>query len=130
MAHATTALMFTGAAEAAMTLYAEAFDDFAVQEILRWGPDGPGAEGTVMMATATLGGHGLRFSDSPDIHAFGFTPSISLFVGLDRAAQDRAVAALQEGGTFLMPLGDYGFSPRFCWLEDRFGVSWQLHLEG
>ena len=27
-----------------------------------------------------------------------------------------------------MPIGDYGFSQKFGWLVDRFGVSWQLDL--
>ena len=34
-----------------------------------------------------------------------------------------------EEGKVLMPIADYGFSKRFGWLADRFGVSWQLNLE-
>lgn len=35
---------------------------------------------------------------------------------------------LSEGGGVAMPLDDYGFSARFGWGIDRFGVSWQLNL--
>ena len=37
--------------------------------------------------------------------------------------------ALAAGGSFLMPAGDYGFSRRFAWLNDEFGVSWNQALE-
>ena len=42
---------------------------------------------------------------------------------------DKIAARLGEGGTELMPLGDYGFSERFCWVADRYGVTWQLNLQ-
>ena len=35
---------------------------------------------------------------------------------------------LADGGDVKMPLGDHGFSPRFGWLTDLFGVSWQFNL--
>ena len=39
-------------------------------------------------------------------------------------------AALSRDGAVLMPLGGYGFSQLFTWINDRFGVSWQLNLAG
>jgi predicted 3-demethylubiquinone-9 3-methyltransferase (glyoxalase superfamily) len=66
--------------------------------------------------------------DSDGPHQFTFTPATSLFVDLeDAAAFDRVYGGLAPGGTVLMAPGDYGFSPRFTWLNDRFGVSWQLN---
>ena len=76
-----------------------------------------------------LAGQDFFASDSFITHDFGFTPSLSTWVETDSEAQlDQLFAALSADGQVLMPLGNYGFSARFGWLNDRFGVSWQLNL--
>jgi predicted 3-demethylubiquinone-9 3-methyltransferase (glyoxalase superfamily) len=62
-------------------------------------------------------------------HDFGFTPSFSLFVTCESEEHiQRLTTALGDGGRELMPLNNYGFSRLFAWVNDRFGVSWQLIL--
>ena len=124
-----TQLMFEGSAEEAMTFYISLFPGSAVTSIERYGPGQAGQEGSVKRATFTLGNHALACIDSPAKHAFTFTPSTSLFVDCaDLSELERAYKALAEGGKALMPLDNYGFSQRFGWVADRFGVSWQLNL--
>jgi len=123
-------LMFEGKAEEAMNFYVNLIPNSRVVEITRYGTEGPGAEGTVKVATFEI--HGLRImcSDSPVEHAFSFTPSTSLFVTCsDEAEILKLSQSLGEGGELLMPLDNYGFSRKFAWLNDRFGVSWQLNLD-
>ena len=126
----STFLMFQdGNAHEAMSLYASVFPGAGIERIERYGPGEPGPEGTVKVAHFDLNGHRLLFSDSYVKHAFTFTASISLFVDFASDAElDAAFAKLAEGGTVFMPLGNYGFSRRFGWCADRFGVTWQLNL--
>jgi predicted 3-demethylubiquinone-9 3-methyltransferase (glyoxalase superfamily) len=122
-------LMFQGQAEAAMTFYVSLFVDARILDIARYGPGEAGAEGSVKKASFSIGGQTVLCIDSPVPHPFGFTPSFSLFVDCESDEEiDRLNSALAEGGTTLMPLGEYGFSRRFAWLNDRYGVSWQLNL--
>lgn len=127
--HISTFLMFEGMAEEAMRFYVSLFKGSAITAIEKYGPGEMGAEGSVKKASFTLAGHEMACIDSPTNHAFTFTPSISLFVQCEDAAEfERALAALSERGTMLMPPGNYGFSTRFAWLNDRYGVSWQLNV--
>jgi predicted 3-demethylubiquinone-9 3-methyltransferase (glyoxalase superfamily) len=125
----TPFLMFTGDAEHAIQLYTSLFDDARLLTLTRFGADGTGVAGTVQQATFSIAGQVFRCFDSPPVHAFTFTPSFSIFVDVSSAEElDRLFAGLSEDGAVLMPLGDYGFSRRFGWVNDRFGVSWQLNL--
>ena len=126
----TTFLMFQeNNAEEAMTFYLSLFDDAEILAISRYGAGEAGKEGTVQHATFTLAGQQLMCIDSDVQHAFGFTPAVSLYVRCETEAElNRLYAALVEKGQELMPLGSYGFSTKFGWVNDRFGVSWQLNL--
>ncbi len=122
-------LMFEGKAEAAMDFYVSLIPNSRIVEISRYGLDGPGAEGSVKVATFEIDGLRVMCSDSPVEHAFSFTPSTSLFLSCSNEEEiQRLNQSLAEGGETLMPLDDYGFSRMFVWVNDRFGVSWQLNL--
>lgn len=66
---------------------------------------------------------------------FKLNPSISFMVNFDPSQDTQAVARIDEiwnklieGGKILMPLMEYPFSKRYGWVEDKYGVSWQLIL--
>lgn len=124
--------MFEGKAEEAMTLYTSLFDDSEIVSITKYGSDGPGgpeAEGTVQNAVFSLKGQRYLAFDSYIEHDFSFTPSISLFVECESEEElETLFKNLNEGGEVLMPLDNYGFSTKYGWVNDRFGVSWQLNF--
>lgn len=130
----TPFLMFEeGRAEDAIRFYVSLVPGSSIEEIVRWEEgeaEGLATAGQVKLARFSIGGLPVRASDSPISHEFDFTPSLSLFLTCEDDDEiERLAAALLEGGSALMPLGDYGFSRRFTWIVDRFGVSWQLNLE-
>jgi len=125
----TPFLMFEGVAEEAMTFYLSLFDNAQILSLQRWGKGEAGAEGTIKKASFALCGRSFHCSDSPIKHGFTFTPSLSLFVDLESEAElERVFSELANQGAVLMPLNNYGFSRKFGWVNDRFGVSWQLNL--
>jgi predicted 3-demethylubiquinone-9 3-methyltransferase (glyoxalase superfamily) len=123
-------LMFEdGRAQPALDLYFATFPDSRLVNVERYVEGDPAQAGTIKVATFTLCGREFMCSDSPVKHGFSFTPASSTFVDFDSEAElERAFALLADGGAVLMPLDNYGFSRRFGWVTDRFGVSWQLNL--
>lgn len=131
MQQIATCLMFVGdqcgRAEEAIGLYVSLFEDSRVLELEHHRAD----DGTsqIKRARFLLAGREHMAMDSAAEHRFTFTPAMSLFVECDDERQlDDAFAELARDGSILMPLQAYPFSPRFGWLTDRFGVSWQLNL--
>ena len=125
----TPMLMFEGCAEEAMNLYVSVFAGSKIVRVERWEPGEPGREGTVKRGSFRVGTQDLLCMDSPVSHGFTFTPSLSIFVECESEGElDQAFAQLSADGTILMPLATYPFSKKFAWINDRFGVSWQLNL--
>jgi predicted 3-demethylubiquinone-9 3-methyltransferase (glyoxalase superfamily) len=122
-------LMFEGKAEEAMNFYVSLFPSAKVHNVERYGAGGPGKPGTVMRASFSIAGQTVMCTDSPISHKFTFTPSFSFWVDCESEEElNRLFIALSSGGAVLMPLNNYGFSKKFAWLSDKFGVSWQLNL--
>lgn len=124
-------LMFTGQAEEAMNFYVSSFPDAEILAMDRYGSEEPERKGTIKTASFRIADQTLLCIDSPDVHAFGFTPAISFFFECpDAASLDALVNRLSDQGQVLMPAGEYPFARRYAWVSDRFGVSWQLSFSG
>jgi predicted 3-demethylubiquinone-9 3-methyltransferase (glyoxalase superfamily) len=133
MTETTPFLMFcgphSGQAEEAITFYVSLIKDSQIIAIDRYGANGQEPQGTVRQAHFTMAGREYRAIDSAGAHKFTFTPALSIFVTCESEAElERLYESLNAGGEVLMPLDNYGFSRKFGWVNDRYGVSWQINL--
>jgi len=121
----TPFLTFFGQAEEAMQFYVSLFgEESAIVHVVRQ------EDGKVLQGAFRLRGQTYMCSDSMLKHEWTFTPGVSFFVTCKSEEEiARLFEGLSEGGKVHMPLGDYGFSRKFGWTDDRFGVSWQLNLD-
>ncbi|MGM0863218.1 MAG: VOC family protein [Bacillota bacterium] len=119
----TTFFMFNGKAEVAMSFYTSIFDDSGIVSVIHH------EDGTVLHATFTLKGQTYMAIDNINRNDHPFSPAMSLFVACDSEEEiERVYDKLSLYGTVLMPLEESSFSEKFAWVEDRFGISWQLNL--
>lgn len=121
----TPFLALDGTCDEAMSTYASLFNDGEVIERVHMDNFGPEGDSTMTLGTVRIAGLEIRAGDFGP--AFTITPAISFFVECESAEEvDTLWNALIEGGQVRMELGEYPFSPRYGWLQDRFGVNWQL----
>ncbi len=134
----TPCLWFDTNCEEAVNFYISAFPNSKIHTIKRYpaidleGPP-PGMAGKILTAIFELDGYMFQALDGGPY--FKVNPSISFMVNFDPSRKPNAAADLDvlwgklaKGGNVLMPLQEYPFSKRYGWIEDRFGVSWQLIL--
>ncbi len=111
----TPFLWFDGNAEEAVNLYVSVFKKSKIVRIARYGDAGPGPKGTVMSATFQL--EGQEFYALNGGPQYKFTPAISLFVSCETQEEvDELWDRLSAGG----------HKDKCGWLQDKFGLSWQI----
>lgn len=111
----TPFLWFDNQAEEAMSFYVSIFKNSKILRLRRYGKEGPGPEGALMTGTFQLEGQEfMALNGGPH---FSFTPAISLFVSCKTQEEvDELWDKLGAGG-----------APNQCgWVQDRFGLSWQI----
>ena len=111
----TPFLWFDGKAEEAMNFYVSIFKNSKVVQLTRYGDAGPGPKGTVMSAIFQL--EGQEFYALNGGPQFKFSPAISLFVNCETQ---------QEVDDLWEKLSAGGKTNRCGWLDDKFGLTWQI----
>ena len=115
MQRITPFLWFDGQAEEAVNFYISIFPNSKILTVSRYGEAGPGSKGSVMSATFELDGQLFyALNGGPQ---FKFTPAISFFVNCETQAEvDELWDKLSAGGR----------KDRCGWLQDKYGLSWQI----
>jgi predicted 3-demethylubiquinone-9 3-methyltransferase (glyoxalase superfamily) len=125
-------LWFDSQAEEAAKLYVSTFRNSKMGSVTRYTKAGFDVhhmpEGMVMSVEFEI--EGMRFGALNGGPIFKFNPSISFLVGCTtRGEVDDLWSKLSQGsGPALMELGSYPFSERYGWLQDKYGLSWQIMM--
>lgn len=126
-------LWFDTEAKEAAEFYVAAFSEFNSTNIINTTVlhDTPG--GDAMTVSFQLGGYEFMAISAGPI--FKPNPAISFMVNFDPSRDPKSSEHLEkiyhtlaEGGIPMMPLDEYSFSKKYAWIQDKYGVSWQLIL--
>ncbi len=125
----TPFLWFNNNVEEAVNFYTAAFKNSKIVSMHRAGNGLPGEKGQVFTATFRLADHEFyALNGGPK---YSFTPAVSFMVNCETKEEtDDLWKNLSEDGMVLMPLSKYPFSEKFGWVQDKFGLSWQLNFTG
>jgi predicted 3-demethylubiquinone-9 3-methyltransferase (glyoxalase superfamily) len=97
----------------------------------RYGEAGPGPKGSVMIMTFNLLGQDFIALNGGPVKDFVFTPCISFYIPCKTEKEvDILWKNFSAGGKVLMALDKYPFSQKYGWIQDRYGISWQINLTG
>jgi predicted 3-demethylubiquinone-9 3-methyltransferase (glyoxalase superfamily) len=122
----TPHLWFDNNAGEAAKFYTSIFKDSRIKNVttLHNTPSG-----TVEVFTVELLGQEFTLISAGPL--FKFNPSVSFLVACSTKEEvDALWKKLSEGGTVLMELGEYPFSERYGWVQDKYGLSWQVVFMG
>ena len=127
----TPFLWFDTQAEEAVNFYTSVFKNSKIGKTARYDEAGAKASGrpagSVMTTSFQLQGQEFVALNGGPI--FKLNPSISFFANSkDESEVVELYEKLSEGGAVLMPLDKYPFSDKYAWIQDKYGVSWQLIL--
>ncbi len=127
----TPFLWFDNQAEEAAKFYTSLFKNTKIGVITKYSDESAKASGrpagSVMTVAFTL--EEYNFSAINGGPVFKINPSISFFYhSNDEKEIDHLWSKLSEGGKVLMELNKYDWSPKYGWVQDKFGLSWQLML--
>lgn len=122
-------LWFDDQAEEATAFYASLFAGSSIRDVTRYVDAGQEIHqrpaGSVMAVDFDLAGYRMVALNGGPM--FRFTPAISFYVTVEEKDEvDRLYHALVDGGMAMMPLDTYDWSPRYSWVQDRYGLTWQL----
>lgn len=125
----TPFLWFDNNAEEAVRFYSYVFDKSRIKTVTRYGESGAKAsgqeKGSIMTISFEIEGYEMVGINGGPV--LNINPSLSFFINCDTVEEvDSLWAKLSKNGNIMMELNRYPFAEKYGWVEDKFGVSWQI----